>query len=146
MILLLTVFTGMLFIIIKSLNMLLSHEVGIFKSNVTNHLTGLIGTLFLCFLFLRTSTFNPNQLLNIGIFPLIGGILGATFVTLSNYTFSKTKVLISTLLILVGQTVASVIMDYFMFDTKISLSAVIGILLIILAVYLYNKKDLKEIS
>ena len=124
MIFILSVLTGMVFIVVKTINMLLSKEVGIYKGNVVNHLTGLFG----CTLFIL-------------IFPLLGGVMGATFVALSNYTFSKTKVLISTLLILVGQTIASVLIDYVYLNEIVSIKAILGTILIIFAVVLYNSKE-----
>lgn len=146
MILILTVFTGMLFIITKSLNMLLSKHIGIYKSNVINHITGLFGVTLMSLLFLRNSSFELSQLLHVGFFPLLGGVLGATFVALSNYTFSKTKVLISTLLILIGQTIASITIDYFYFDEVLSFKAMMGIVCIIVAVMLYNEKEVQKTS
>lgn len=141
MILLLSVLTGMIFIVTKTLNMMLSKEVGIYKSNVTNHVMGLFGATLFVLIFLNGSTFTLSQLGKVGIFPLVGGILGATFVALSNHTFSKTKVLISTLLILVGQTVASVFLDYIIRDQMISMKSVVGVLLVIAAVFLYSSKE-----
>ena len=138
MILILSVFTGMLFILVKTINMMLSHEVGIYKSNVTNHLTGTFGALLFVLLFATGSTFEIMDLTNVGVFPLVGGILGATFVALSNYTLSKTKVLISTLLILVGQTLCALTIDYLLLDKVISFQAIIGTILIIVAVILYS--------
>lgn len=141
MVLLLSVLTGMVFIMVKTINMLLSKEVGIYKANVTNHITGLFGACLFVLFFLRGSTFELSVLKSVGFFPLIGGMLGATFVALSNYTFSKTKVLISTLLILVGQTLASVIIDYLYFNEMVSVKALIGTVLIVTAVFLYNSKE-----
>jgi len=141
MYLLLSVITGMVFIIVKSLSMLLSKHVGIYKSNVVNHITGLFGTIMFALLFLRQSSFQLEDLSHVGIFPLLGGVLGATFVALSNYTFSKTKVLISTLLILVGQTIAAITLDYIYDGKMISVQALFGTLLIIIAVFLYNEKE-----
>lgn len=145
MIFLLSVLTGMLFIIVKTINMLLSKEVGIYKANVTNHLTGLFGCMLFVILFLRESSFEFSQVFEVGVYPLLGGIFGATFVALSNYTFSKTKVLMSTLLILVGQTIASVSIDYIYLNEMVSLQAIIGTVLIILAVILYNSKETIQI-
>lgn len=144
MFVLLSIVTGMIFILIKSLNMMLGHEVGIYKSNITNHVTGTIGALIFVLLFVRNSSFRPDHLLNIGIYPLIGGLLGATFVTLSNYTLPKTKVLISTLLILVGQTVASIIIDYINLGKLVSINTFIGTLMIVGAVLLYNGPEDKK--
>lgn len=138
MILILTLFTGMLFILVKTINMMLSHEVGIYKSNVINHLTGTIGALLFVVLLVHNSTFQLSELTQIGIFPLVGGVLGATFVALSNYTLSKTKVLISTLIILVGQTLTAVTLDYLYLQKTISVNAVLGTLLIIIAVIMYS--------
>jgi len=144
MILLLSVATGMIFIITKTLNMLLSKEVGIYKSNIVNHVTGTFGALLFVLLFLRNSDFQLVDLTHIGIYPLLGGILGATFVALSNYTFSKTKVLISTVLILIGQTIASVIIDYYTLGQIVSIQTLIGTLMIIIAVIMYSTPSAKK--
>lgn len=141
MIFILSVLTGMFFIIVKTLNMLLAKEVGVYKSGIVNHLAGLTGCILIMLLFLRNSTFEFTALFNIGIFPLLGGVMGATFVALSNYTFAKTKVLISTVLILVGQTAAAIFLDYHFNNKFIDIKSVIGISLIILAVVLYNSKE-----
>lgn len=143
MFVILSIFTGMLFILIKTINMMLAKDVGIYKSNVVNHLTGTIGALIFVLLFVRQSSFQFETLTKIGIFPLIGGLLGATFVCLSNYTLPKTKVLISTLLILMGQTVASVIIDYFVLGQIASIKTLIGTVLIVVAVILYNEPKKK---
>lgn len=137
MILLLSILTGMLFILVKTINMMLSQEVGIYKSNVTNHLTGTIGAIFFVLIFTSNSHFHITDLTQIGIYPLIGGVLGATFVALSNYTLSKTKVLISTLLILIGQTLTAVLLDYIFLAKTIKPQAILGTCLIIIAVILY---------
>lgn len=144
MVLLLSVATGMIFIITKTLNMLLSKEVGIYKSNIVNHVTGTIGALLFVLLFLRNSDFQLVDLTHIGIYPLLGGILGATFVALSNYTFSKTKVLISTVLILIGQTIASVVIDYYTLGEIVSIKTLIGTLMIIFAVIMYSTPSAKK--
>lgn len=144
MVLLLSVATGMIFIITKTLNMLLSKEVGIYKSNIVNHVTGTIGALLFVLLFLRNSDFQLVDLTHLGIYPLLGGILGATFVALSNYTFSKTKVLISTVLILIGQTIASVVIDYYTLGEIVSMKTLIGTLMIIFAVIMYSAPSAKK--
>ena len=144
MVLLLSVATGMIFIITKTLNMLLSKEVGIYKSNIVNHVTGTFGALLFVLLFLRNSDFQLVDLTHIGIYPLLGGILGATFVALSNYTFSKTKVLISTVLILIGQTIASVVIDYYTLGEIVSVKTLIGTLMIIFAVIIYSTPSAKK--
>ena len=141
MIFVLSVLTGMVFILVKTINMLLSKEVGIYKGNLVNHVTGLcVASLFLIIMGQQID-FSSFNFQNHGIFPWLGGVMGATFVTLSNHTFSKTKVLISTLLILVGQTIASIIIDFIIIGKVISFTSVLGILLIIGAVFLYNKKS-----
>lgn len=139
MILLLSVITGMLFIMVKTINMLLSKEVGIYKANIVNHLMGLTMTFIFFLIGVSVSKFSVDGALSGGFFPLLGGVMGATFVTLSNYTLPKTTVLTSTLLILMGQTLSAIIMDYFYFNAMISLKAILGTLCIITAVFIYNK-------
>ena len=143
MIFILSVFTGMIFILVKTINMLLSKKVGIYKGNLVNHITGLCVAFIFLLIMGQTIDFSNFNLDNHGIFPWLGGVMGATFVTLSNHTFSKTKVLISTLLILVGQTIASIVIDFIITGKIISSTSVLGIVLIIGAVFLYNKKSKK---
>lgn len=141
MVLLLSVLTGMVFIIVKTLNMLSASEIGVYKSNVINHITGSLGATIFVFIFTSGSAFALSDLTHVGIYPMLGGVLGATFVALSNYTFSKTKVLISTLLILVGQTLTSVLIDYINLGQIVSLKAIIGTLMVVIAVILYSGKE-----
>lgn len=143
MYLMLSVFTGMLFIMVKTINMLLSKEVGIYKSNIVNHFTGLTTSFLFVLVGVQISQFTISGALSGGLFPLMGGLMGATFVTLSNFTFSKTKVLTSTLLILLGQTLSSILMDYLFFDSRISTNAILGTGLMVTAVILYNKPPKK---
>lgn len=144
MFVLLAVITGSVFIMTKTINMLLAKHVGVHRSNIINHVVGLFGSLLFVLLFLRGSDFRLSDLTTVGIYPLLGGVLGATFVALSNYTLSKTKVLISTLLILVGQTVAAILFDTFILHTPVNPLKIAGVALIIAAVVLYNSKERTE--
>ena len=134
--------TGMVFIIIKTLNMLLGKEIGIYRSNIINHIGGALGSTVLLIVFMGTVTFTWSKFDGVGIYPLIGGIVGACFVALSNYTFSKTKVFISTLLILLGQSIVALYIDYIYFGTVVSSTQLIGSLMIVASVILYNSEEI----
>ncbi|SCZ03230.1 DMT family transporter [Alkaliphilus peptidifermentans] len=137
----LAVIMGGLFIIIKSLNMMLGNKIGIYGSNLVNHLTGIIGSSIIYFTvtiigFQKLSFYN-----NVPLYAFIGGIIGSTFVILSNYSFSKTTVVTSTILILCGQFISSIVIDIFILNLQIKPTAIAGAVLIVIGTILYSAKS-----
>lgn len=138
------VLMGMLFILLKTVNMLLGKEIGVYKSNISNHLTGAITGIIILLFLGRGFDFSTIQISKFGVYPLLGGIVGAFFVVLSNYTMSKVKVVISTVLILLGQSIAAIIIDYIYSGSIISMTQLIGSVLILIAIFLYNYEKKSE--
>ena len=79
-----------------------------------------------------------TNLLNAPFYAYLGGVMGALFVILSNFTFYKTSVITSTILILSGQFLSSVLVDILVLQKEISLKNIAGAIIIILSVILYN--------
>ncbi|KAB3529290.1 hypothetical protein F8154_14840 [Alkaliphilus pronyensis] len=134
----LAVIMGCMFIIIKSLNMMLGSKIGIYSSNLVNHLTGVVGSSFIYFTVLLIGLEKLQVYNNIPTYALTGGIIGSTFVILSNYSFSKTPVVTSTILILCGQFISSLIIDILVLDISIKPTAIAGALFIVLGTILYS--------
>lgn len=70
--------------------------------------------------------------------------MGALFIVLSNFTFSKTSVIASTILILSGQFLSSILVDILILQKDIGLKNVIGAIIIVLSVILYNSDTESE--
>ncbi|KAB3529244.1 DMT family transporter [Alkaliphilus serpentinus] len=132
---------GGLFIIIRSLNMMLGNSIGIYGSNLMNHLTGTIGSSIIYLMVIVTGVQKFQSYENIPLYALMGGIIGSTFVILSNYSFSKTSVVTSTILLLCGQFISSLIIDILILDIEIKPTAITGAILIIIGAILYSYKS-----
>lgn len=131
--------TGASFIIIRTLNMKLSVEVGIYGSNLINHIAGTLVSSIIVILAMLGMNIGKTNLLNAPFYAYLGGVMGALFVILSNFTFSKTSVITSTILILSGQFLSSVLVDILVLQKEISLKNIAGAIIIILSVILYNR-------
>ncbi|MDV3428725.1 MAG: DMT family transporter [Bacillota bacterium] len=134
------IIAGACFILNKSINMLLSNETGIFSSNFINHLTGLLGSIIVLFISLIFIPMKGTLLSGIPFYGFLGGVLGATFVVLSNHTFSKTSVITSSILILAGQFLSSIIFDLIVLKHNLQITKILGAVLIILAILLYSSE------
>ena len=130
--------TGASFIIIRTLNMKLSVEVGIYGSNLINHIVGTLVSSIIVILAMLSMNIGKTNLLNAPFYAYLGGVIGALFVILSNFTFSKTSVITSTILILSGQFLSSVLVDMLVLQKEISLKNIAGAIIIILSIILYN--------
>lgn len=134
------IFAGACFILNKSINMLLSNETGIFSSNFINHLTGLLGSFIIYIIVISFSEVKVANITNLPFYAFLGGTFGATFIILSNYSFSKTSVITSSILILSGQFLSSLLFDYLVLNNGIKITKVIGAILIIIAIILYSSE------
>ncbi|MFZ5353595.1 MAG: DMT family transporter [Bacillota bacterium] len=137
----LSVIMGALFIIIRSFNMMLGKQIGIYASNLVNHIAGVIGSSIIYLTVIMIGIQRHQLYENVPIYVYVGGFIGATFVVLSNYSFSKTTVVTSTILILCGQFISSLAMDILILNISIKPTAVLGAVLIILGTVLYSIKD-----
>lgn len=139
-----SILTGASFIIIRTLNMKLSFEIGIYGSNLINHIAGALASSIIVFLAMQGMVIEKVNLLNAPFYAYLGGFMGALFIVLSNFTFSKTSVIASTILILSGQFLSSILVDILILQKDIGLKNVIGAIIIVLSVILYNSDTESE--
>lgn len=137
MMLLISIAVGASFILNKSFNMMLSKETGIYSSNLVNHITGLICCIIFLMFILNKISLEKMVLSDMPWYAWIGGFLGAGFVILSNYTFGKMNVLNSTVLILAGQFLSSLLVDVMILHINIDIKKILGAVLIALAIIIY---------
>lgn len=142
---LLGIMVGFLLIFLKTFNMILGEEIGVYYSSFMNHFVGGVMGVILVGIFWSIGLKSELNIAKIPWYAYTGGISGAFFVILSNYTMPKVKILTSTILLLGGQFISSLIMDLFFFKIETSWNKIIGALLIIGAVLIYSKKDKKSI-
>ncbi|MGY3803465.1 DMT family transporter [Pigmentibacter ruber] len=123
----------------RSINGKLSFYVGPLKASLWNHLGGF---LFLSFLLYFIDSYKYIYTTTIPLVYLLGGVFGALFVTLNSYVFTKIGAVKTALLVISGQMISSVLLD-FNFKNKISIFAqILGIILIITGVYLSKLEKL----
>ncbi len=129
-----------------SINMLLGKQLGIYTSNMVNHLTGIAGSGIIFIFALMLGMSKGVELGGIPAYAFLGGVMGSTFVVLSNYSFSKTSVVTSTILILCGQFISSILIDVYILNMQIKTTSIIGALLIIIGTIMYNMKGKEKAS
>ncbi|MCQ1530045.1 DMT family transporter [Lutispora saccharofermentans] len=139
-----SILTGASFIIIRTLNMKLSFEIGIYGSNLINHIAGALASSIIVFLAMQGMVIEKVNLLNAPFYAYLGGFMGALFIVLSNFTFSKTSVIASTILILSGQFLSSILVDILILQKDIGLKNIVGAIIIVLSVILYNSDTESE--
>ena len=103
-----------------------------------NHIAGTLASSIIVILAMLGMKIGKTNLLNAPFYAYLGGVMGALFVILSNFTFYKTSVITSTILILSGQFLSSVLVDILVLQKEISLKNIAGAIIIILSVILYN--------
>ncbi|MDL2212024.1 DMT family transporter [Erysipelotrichaceae bacterium OttesenSCG-928-M19] len=118
------------------------------KNQVNSPLTAamisfVIGTIFIFFvaLFTNTSLTIPNNLLTLNNWWLwLGGLLGATWITINIYLFTNLGSIQATLMPLLGQIIMSMIIDHFgllnSLQQPFDLTRLIGIILVLIGVIL----------
>jgi bacterial/archaeal transporter family-2 protein len=121
---------GFLVGISRILNARLGKEVSPAGASVWNHLTGalIVGVLMLV---LNIENF---QLMNIPYYAYLGGIIGAAYVTVSNFLIPKIGASKATVLMIAGQICLATLIDYLRNALNNPLIIISGIILIIAGV------------
>jgi bacterial/archaeal transporter family-2 protein len=115
----------------RGMNSRLSMSVGAFKASFWNHT---VGFLFLTAALLLFNNVTLSVFYNIPAFTYLGGLLGALFVAVNSYVFPKIGVKKTVLLVISGQMITSVFIDY---KDGVTFSIqLLGILMIIAGMYL----------
>ena len=138
----LALFNGMIIGINRAINGRLSMDIGPFKASFWNHL---IGFVFLTLILLILNGMNIsklaqwNTITTIPSFAFLGGFFGAFFVAVNSYVFSKIGAMKAALLVISGQMISSVLIDYKSGATLFILAQLFGVSLILLGLY-FSKK------
>ncbi|MGH9897783.1 MAG: DMT family transporter [Pyrinomonadaceae bacterium] len=130
---LLAMLNGVVIGVSRAINGRLSIEIGPFKASFWNHLVG--------FLFLTTVLIGMGSL-TFSIpscapaFTYLGGFFGALFVAVNSYVLPRIGAIKTVLLVISGQIVTGVLIDYQRGAAVSTLAQFLGVAIIILGVYL----------
>lgn len=145
-VILLSVLTGAVLVMIWTVNMLLGKRIGIYGSNLVNHVVGAIGSGGIFLIVLLTGVAEKIRLEQLPWYALTGGLLGSVFVVLSNYTFPKTGVITSTILKLAGQFICALFIDMVVLHAALKPINILGAVVISFAVIFYHSDTGKVIE
>ena len=127
------------------INAVLKTHVGIFESSLVSFL---VGTLILIVVVLFWGKGNLGGIRNVSWWHLLGGLIGAVFVTATLVAAPRIGVTQMVMATLAGQMVAALLIDRFgwlgMTTKPIDLTRVAGVALLILSVILINWDSLKR--
>ncbi|MGD1819073.1 MAG: DMT family transporter [Pleomorphochaeta sp.] len=126
---------GFLVVLSRILNATLGKEISAIGASVWNHFTGTI-LMGIIFLFMKNHTIIFQ---NIPFFAFLGGVIGAVYVTISNFIIPKIGAAKATILMIAGQICIATLIDYLKNELHNPLSTILGIILIIFGVYLGEK-------
>ena len=128
------VFNGLIVGTSRAINSRLSLDVGVFKASFWNHLVGFV---FLASVLILNGGFGFDLIDNdIPIFTYLGGFFGALFVAVNSYVFSRIGAIKTVLLVISGQMICSVLIDYKRGDLLSTLGQFLGVAIILVGVYL----------
>ena len=117
----------------RSINGRLGMDVGPLKSSYWNHLIGFLLLTVFVFLFERGSL---DLLGSTPSWAFTGGMIGAVFVAVSSYVFPRIGAARSALLIIGGQMIAGLAIDYLRGTAGFHPGQPVGVGLILLGIYL----------
>ncbi|KMJ58706.1 membrane protein [Bacillus sp. LL01] len=133
---LLALFGGILGGIQAPINSQLGRKIGSLEASLVSFF---IGTVFLLFLSIFFGRGNMLHVTNVPKWQLVGGFLGACFVTFVIIAVPKVGVALTIISVIVGQMIISLVIDHFgLFGTtKIAVNSqrIIGVLLMLLALH-----------
>jgi bacterial/archaeal transporter family-2 protein len=128
------------------INAALKTHVGVFESSLISFL---VGTLILIVVVLFWGKGSIGGIRNVSWWHLLGGLIGAMFVTATLLAAPKIGVTQMVMATLAGQMVAALLIDRFgwlgMSTKPIELTRVAGVALLVLSVALINWKELRSL-
>lgn len=139
---LLSIFNGMLNVINKMVNVQAKRHLGMLNGTLINYLEDTIISLVLLVIFGKNNELNYTVLGTIPPIYFIGGAAGLLSMIFTIKGMDKTEVILSTIIILIGQLGIGLIIDTFA-KKEFSFLKLIGIVLIIIGITL-NQYSIKN--
>lgn len=125
----------------RAMNGRLSMQVGAFKASFWNHFVGFV---FLAIILIVTGGFRFDLLHDIPVFSYLAGVCGALFVAVNSYVFARLGATKTILLVICGQMIFSVLIDYKSGSLGSILMQLLGVMIILPGMYLAIQSSLRE--
>jgi|SRR6185437_3390291 len=138
---LLAIINGICIGISRSINGRLSINVGAFKASFWNHLVGFI---FLTLLLVILGNFKVDHIAGAPLYSYLGGFLGVLFVAINSYVLPKIGGIMTILLVISGQMITGVLVEYKSGAALSTLLQFLGIAIIMLGVYVAKLSSLRR--
>lgn len=139
---LLAIFNGMLSVINKMVNVQAKRHLGMLNGTLINYLEGTLLSLLLVALLGKSNELNLTVLSAIPPIYFIGGVAGLISMIFAIRGMDKTEVILSTVLILIGQLGMGFVIDSFG-KKELTFLKLMGIILIIIGIAL-NQYHIKK--
>lgn len=127
----------------RSINGRLGQSAGSLWASFWNHL---VGFAFLTALLAVTGQWTLGATLNAPAFTFLGGILGALFVTMNSYVLPRIGALTTLILVICGQMISGILLDFVIRHTSPTLAQVLGIGLVMAGTYLARSPNRRSSS
>lgn len=134
----LALLNGMVIGTSRAINGQLSTIAGAFKASLCNHVVGfaLLGLIVVAV---------GGVALDIGTIPLpawLGGLFGALFVAVNSYVFPRLGATKAALLVISGQVISAVALDWLIRGTAPGLLRCLGVVVVLFGIYLSRRSGL----
>ncbi len=119
----------------------LSIDVGPFKASLASYI---VGFLFITIILMTMADWSFHISSEIPIFAYLGGFFGALYVVINAYVFTRLGAIKTVILIVSGQMISGILLDYKNGDIASTLAQFGGVAIIILGVYLARLSSLRS--
>lgn len=118
----------------------LSIEIGSFKASFWSYIVGFIFTTLILVIIGNLDFHFPHQT---PLFAYMGGLFGAIYVVINSYVFTRIGAIKTVLLIISGQMISGIFIDYKNGTIDSAWIQCLGVILILLGVYLTKLSSLR---
>lgn len=140
---LVAILSGISIVVSRIINARLGDKIGVFQSTFYNFLTGLLFSMIILFISKENLNISADTLTSTPILAYLGGLVGVTSITLSNYIAPKISAFYMALLIFIGQLFTGILIDYLTLN-QISIGKIIGGIIVCIGLAYNLNLDKKE--
>jgi transporter family-2 protein len=119
----------------RALNGRLSAERGAFTASLWNHM---VGFAFLTLMLAAVGAWKFDVTPAPPLSAYLGGVFGALFVAVNSYVFPRLGALNAMLLVISGQMVSAVLIEYYNDGTIPTPARSVGVVLVVIGIYLFR--------
>jgi bacterial/archaeal transporter family-2 protein len=117
----------------RAINGQLSTQRGAFQASLWNHVVGFV---FLTLVLLAIGEWRFTAAAELPFSAYLGGFFGALFVAVNSYVFPRLGAMNAVLLVISGQMISAVLLDYRNQNVAPTVTRCLGVLIVLLGIYL----------